>query len=110
VTEKLSKTNYALWKAQILAAICAARYEGHINRKTEAPDAEFVEKKADDTTVTNPNPAFETWYARDQQILELILSNVRKEVQAQIVTVETVSPSTVGSWRKCTPRRLAPRQ
>ena len=62
VTEKLSKTNHALWKAQILAVIRGARYEGHINGKTEAPDAEFVEKKADGTTVTNLNPAFETWY------------------------------------------------
>jgi hypothetical protein len=82
--KKLSKTNHALWKAQILAVIRGARYEGHINGKTEAPDAEVVEKATDDTTVTNPNPAFETWYARDQQILGLILSNIGKEVESRL--------------------------
>jgi hypothetical protein len=91
VTEKLSKTNHALWKAQILTVIRGARYEGHINSKTEPPDAEVVEKAADGTAVTNPNPTFETWYARDQQILGLILSNVGKEVQAQIVAAQTAA-------------------
>ena len=89
VTEKLSKNNRALWRAQVLAAIRGARYEGHINGKTKAPDAEIVEKKTDGTTVTNPNPAFEVWYARDQQILGLILSSAGNEVQAQIIAAET---------------------
>ena len=82
VTEKLSKTNHTLWKAQVLAAIRGACYEGHINGKTKAPDAEIVEKKADSTTVTNPNPVFEAWYARDQQILWFLLSSAGKDVQA----------------------------
>jgi hypothetical protein len=91
VIEKLSKTNHVLWKAQILAVIHGARYEGHINGKTEAHDAEVVEKAADGTIVTNLNLAFETWYARDQQILGLILSNVGKEVQAQIIAAQTAA-------------------
>jgi hypothetical protein len=89
VTEKLSKTNYALWRAQVLAAIRGASYEGHINGKTEAPDAEIVEKKTDSTTVTTSNPAYEVWYARDQQILWLILSSAGKDVQAQIIAAMT---------------------
>jgi len=67
--------------------IRGARYEGHIIGKAKAPNAEIVEKKTDDTTVTNSNPVFEMWYARDQQILWLILSSVGKEVQAQIISV-----------------------
>ncbi|XP_066396527.1 uncharacterized protein [Miscanthus floridulus] len=77
------------YTSYVLAAIRGACYEGHINGKTKAPDAEIVEKKTDGTTVTNPNPAFEAWYARDQQILWLILSSAGKEVQAQIIAAET---------------------
>ena len=66
VTEKLSKTNHALWKAQILAAIRGASYEGHINGKTVAPDVEISEKAADGKTVKTANLAYEEWFARDQ--------------------------------------------
>jgi hypothetical protein len=89
VTEKLSKDNHASWRAQVLATIRGAGYEGHLNGKTKAPDAEIVEKKTDDTNVTNPNSAFQVWYSRDQQILWLILASAGKEVQPQIISAET---------------------
>ena len=39
VQEKLTRLNYAVWAAQILAAIRGARLEGYITGKTEAPAA-----------------------------------------------------------------------
>jgi len=43
--------------------------EGHINGKTVAPDMEISEKAADGKTVKTANPAYEDWFARDQQIM-----------------------------------------
>lgn len=88
ITEKLNKINHVLWRAQVLAAVRGARMESHITGKSQAPAAEVEEKKSDGTTVKAPNPAFEEWFARDQQVLGLILSSVGKEVQAQIVVAE----------------------
>jgi hypothetical protein len=46
------KNNHVPWRVQVLVAIHGARYEGHINGKAKAPDAEIVEKKTNDTIVT----------------------------------------------------------
>jgi hypothetical protein len=37
ITEKLGKTNHAMWKAQILAAVKGARMVGHLTGATPAP-------------------------------------------------------------------------
>jgi hypothetical protein len=37
VTKKLGKTNHAIWKAQILAAVRGARLVGHLTGATPAP-------------------------------------------------------------------------
>jgi hypothetical protein len=74
VSEKLNKSNHALWKAQVLTAIRGARVEGHINGKTPAPDAE-IDVKQGDTTVKASNPAYDEWFAIDQQVLGFIYTS-----------------------------------
>ncbi|CAN6338815.1 unnamed protein product [Urochloa humidicola] len=96
VTEKLSKSNHALWKAQVLTAIRGARMEGHITGKTGAPNAELEEKQADGKVVKMPNPVFEEWFARDQQVLGLIFSSMGKDVLAQIAASATAAQA----WRE----------
>jgi hypothetical protein len=68
VSEKLNKSNHALWKAQVLTAIRGARVEGHINGKIATPPAE-EDVKQGDTTVKMPNPAYDEWFTVDQQVL-----------------------------------------
>ncbi|CAO2196137.1 unnamed protein product [Urochloa humidicola] len=99
ITEKLSKTNHALWKAQVLTAIRGARMEGHITGKTGAPAAEVEEKQNDGTVVKVSNPAFEEWFARGQQVLGLLFTSVGKDVLAQIAAAPTaaVAWATVGT-------------
>lgn len=96
ITEKLNKNNHALWQPQVLAAIRGARMEGHISGKTKAPDAEVDEKGPDGKTIKVPNPAYEEWFARDQQILGFILSSVLKEVFIQIAASQTAAQAWQG--------------
>lgn len=89
ITEKLSKTNHALWKEQVLSTIRGARLEGFINGKTVAPAAEIQEKAADGKLVNLPNPAHDEWFAQDQQVLGFLFTSVNKEVFAQIAGATT---------------------
>jgi xanthosine utilization system XapX-like protein len=41
ITEKLSKNNHAIWKAQVLAAVWGARLMGHLTGATVAPPTEI---------------------------------------------------------------------
>jgi hypothetical protein len=68
ISEKLNKTNYALWKAQVLTTIRDARLEGHINGKIVALAAE-IEIKQGDNIIKQTNPEYEEWFARNQQVL-----------------------------------------
>ena len=90
VQEKLTRLNYAVWAAQILAAIHGARLEGYITGKTEAPAAK-VEKKAGETTTLVDNPAYEEWFARDQQVLGFLFSALSKEVMVQVAAAKTAA-------------------
>jgi len=67
ITEKLSKTNYAMWEAQILAAIHGARLYRHLTGPTPAPSAE-IDGEVDGKSCKVPNPAYNEWYATDQQV------------------------------------------
>ena len=57
ITEKLSKTNYAMWEAQILAAIHGARLYRHLTGPTPAPSAE-IDGEVDGKSCKVPNPAY----------------------------------------------------
>ncbi|WVZ49645.1 hypothetical protein U9M48_000985 [Paspalum notatum var. saurae] len=68
ISEKLTKTNHALWKAQVLAVIRGARLEGYyLTGATPAPAATIKGKDAKGEDADVPNPAFEEWFATDQQ-------------------------------------------
>ncbi|XP_062179918.1 uncharacterized protein LOC133884494 [Phragmites australis] len=91
ISEKLSKANHALWKAQVRAAIRGARLDGHLTGASKAPDAEIKDKDRKKV----PNPAFEEWDAVDQQILSFLLSSLSREILIQVSTASTAAQA----WR-----------
>ena len=94
VTEKLTKNNFALWRAQVLTAIRGAHLEGYVTGKVVAPAAEIDEKQAD-KVVKVSNPEYEEWYAQDQQVLGLIFMSVSKDVLTRIADATTAAQA----WR-----------
>jgi len=71
VSEKLGKLNHALWKAKVHLAIRGARLHAHITGDTKAPEEELV-ATVDGKQEKRPNPAFEEWEAKDQQVSSVI--------------------------------------
>jgi hypothetical protein len=80
VTEKLTKTNYTLWKLQVLPAIRSAQLTGLIDGSKTAPamEIEGIDKNKE------PNPAYATWLAQDQQVFGYIVNSLSKEMMKQI--------------------------
>jgi hypothetical protein len=76
ITEKLGKTNHAMWKAQILADVRGARLVGHLTGAAPAPDEEIAGKTSDGKEILIPNTTFEEWFYKDQQALSFVLIGI----------------------------------
>jgi hypothetical protein len=66
VTEKLTRDNYVLWKAQVLPLIRGARLMGFLDGTVKQPEEtiEVVDDNKMKTIISNPE--YETWLAHDQ--------------------------------------------
>jgi hypothetical protein len=83
ISEELSKTNHAMWKAQILAAVRGARLVSHLTGDSLAP-AKQITAKNDNKDTLVPNPEHEEWLAKDQQVLSFVLGNLGREVLVHV--------------------------
>lgn len=88
VSEKLSRSNYMLWKAQILPAIRGAKLIGVLNGTTKAPPPTLEVTKDDKTTATIENPAYDQWLAQDQQLLSYLFNSLTTDVLGQVATLD----------------------
>lgn len=90
VTEKLTKTNYMLWRAQVLPAIRGARLVGYLDGSAAAP-AEKITTETDEKETQVSNPAFDLWLEKDQQVLSYLLSSLSREILIHVASKETAA-------------------
>lgn len=90
VTEKLTRSNHLLWKAQVLPTIRGAQMMGYLDGSTAAP-AKVLEMEKDGKKATLPNPAYAAWVTADQQVLSYLLSSLSREILAQVADLVTAS-------------------
>jgi hypothetical protein len=64
ISEKLRKTNYRLWCAQIMPPIHADQMEDLLTG-TEKMSAKTLASKTGDSVMEQPNPEYACWVARD---------------------------------------------
>jgi hypothetical protein len=67
VSDKLMKTNFALWRMQVLVGVRGARLEGFLDGTTKVPTT-MIKETEDGKKVELSNPAYEEWVATDQQV------------------------------------------
>jgi hypothetical protein len=92
VSEKLSRDNFLVWRAQVLPAVRGAQLTGYLDGTKEVPSPEItVEKKVGDDLVKESvnNPAYSQWIAHDQQVLGYLLSTLSREVLVQVAHLES---------------------
>ena len=91
ISEKLSKTNHSMWKAQILAAVRGSRLVGYLTGANAAPPEQIDGKDASGNDTKVVNPAYDVWFATDQQVLSFVLGSLGREVLAQVAAKETAA-------------------
>ena len=69
-------------------AVCGAHIAHYLEPDIVVP-AKQIPKAADKPTELIPNPEYETWVAKDQQIVNNLLSNISKEIQVQVSNCAT---------------------
>jgi hypothetical protein len=91
ITKKLNKSNHAMWKAQILAVVRGSRVEGHLTGAAAAPPQEIVGKDSTGKDASVPNPEYQEWYYRDQQVRSFVLGSLGHEVLVQVAAQDNAA-------------------
>jgi hypothetical protein len=87
ISEKLTKSNYLLWHAQVIPAIrAAAKLEGFLTCAEKTPSKIITSKDDKGQVVEEHNPAYSQWVARDQAVLGYLLSSLTRETLVTVVT------------------------
>jgi len=89
VSEKLTRDNFRLWKAQVLPAIRGAQLLGILEGKTPAPPKTIAVENAEKKKMIVPNEEYDKWLAKDQQLLGYLINSVAKDVLAQVASLES---------------------
>ena len=110
--EKLTKANFASWRAQVVSALNGYQLGKYILPGAEPP-SKFLETKPgtqiDSKEPPAINPEYEIWIAKDQQVLNYLLSNMSKEILGQVnheVTASAAGQPLKGCFRR-TPGRAS---
>jgi hypothetical protein len=88
ISEKLMKTNYLLWRTQVMPALRAAQFEELFTGDDTAPPKQIVVTNNDKTTT---NPAYDMWVARDQAVLRYLLSSLTRETLMHVSRCTTAT-------------------
>ena len=86
VSEKLTRENYVLWKAQVLPPIRGAMLAGYLDGPVQAPE-KTITTTTDGGSQEAVNPAYAQWLAQDQQVLGYVFNSLWKEVLTQVASL-----------------------
>ncbi|KAE8778612.1 ABC transporter C family member 10 [Hordeum vulgare] len=96
VMEKLSRTNYVMWRAQITPQLRDAGVFGYVDGTSPEPAKFLVAKDKDGKETAEPNPLHPIWVREDQQVLDYLLNNLTQEI---LIAVTAVT-SAHALWRR----------
>ncbi|KAH9717593.1 retrovirus-related pol polyprotein from transposon RE2 [Citrus sinensis] len=90
---KLDRSNYMLWRNQVLASIRGNRLEGYINGEKVASN-QFITTGgyagvAGSSTQQNENPEYTVWRSQDQTLLSWLLSSVIEGILSLVHSCNT---------------------
>jgi hypothetical protein len=78
ISEKLTKSNYPLWSAQVLPTIRAAQLQDRLTGDEKPPEKDVI-VTVEGKSATQHNLAYTAWMLRNQAILGYLLSSLTHE-------------------------------
>lgn len=85
---RLNKTNYLLWRAQLLPYLRSTKLIGYIDGSITKP-SKLVPSSNANGAEQIPNPAYDQWYDQDQQLLSGLLSSMSEDILLVVVAAST---------------------
>ena len=86
---KLDRSNYTIWKSQILSLVRANGLEDHFDSFKSCPD-QFLQSESNNSKVeTQTNLVFTAWKMKDQMLLSWMLSSINLKILSLVVNSET---------------------
>ncbi|KAK1697320.1 hypothetical protein QYE76_014017 [Lolium multiflorum] len=77
---KLTRANFLYWHAQVLPTLRGARVMGLLDGSDSAPPEVLEAEDENKKKVSIPNPAYDTWITRDQQVVSFLVNSLSEEV------------------------------
>jgi hypothetical protein len=77
---KLTRANFLYWHAQVLPTLRGARAMGLLDGSDSAPPEVLEAEDENKKKVSIPNPAYDTWITRDQQVVSFLVNSLSEEV------------------------------
>jgi hypothetical protein len=88
VTIRLKKTNYLLWRAQLLPYLRSTDLMGFLDDTNAAPEQKILASSVVDAALID-NPDYASWYNKDQQVLSGFLSSMSEEILREVISAKT---------------------
>jgi hypothetical protein len=84
ITVRLDRTNFLLWRTQVIPNIAGQGWLGFLDGSCAAPPTTITTGAGADA-VTQPNPAYAHWWYTDQRILAILLGSMTEDILGQMV-------------------------
>lgn len=87
----MTRTNFLLWKAQVIPILRGVQLFGHLDGTTPTPEATIsieispADKESPSVIKKTPNPEYQTWMIQDQAVIGGLLSSMTEEVLPQLI-------------------------
>ncbi|CAN6207182.1 unnamed protein product [Urochloa humidicola] len=94
ITVRLSRTNFLLWKAQVVLVLSGQNLFGYLDGSFPEPPRTRTEG-ADAAAKQVDNPVYPRWKQQDQLILGMLLSSMTEEILGQMISLTT----SASVWR-----------
>jgi hypothetical protein len=88
VTIRLTKSNFLLWRAQLLPFLRSAKLMGYLDGSL-SPPAQQIASTSDNGITMVSNPDYDRWFDQDQQVLSGLLSSMSEEVLRDVISAST---------------------
>ena len=83
---KLDRSNYLLWRSQVLASTRGDRLEDFITGDKPAPEKYLLLARAGGSTQKINNPEYQNWRSLDQTLLGWLLSSINEGTLSLVIS------------------------
>ncbi|KAH9696661.1 retrovirus-related pol polyprotein from transposon RE2 [Citrus sinensis] len=92
---KLDRSNFLIWRKQVLTSIRGNRLEDFISENQIIPEQHIIQTTVDGSVQKVDNPAYINWRAQDQILLGWLLSSVNEDILSSILNCD----NSRDAWR-----------